>query len=96
MELKMMLYLINVANLADMSQASVCIRGRLHALQSFTANKHTGSEDTRNKLSKNKKGRVISLFLAYERGSNPRPLAYKQVFVPIYYQNLSSSRFIKI
>ena len=32
------------------------------SLQSFTANKHTGSAGTRNKIRKNKKGRVISLF----------------------------------
>ena len=65
-------------------------------IQSITATKHTGSKGTRNKLSKNKKGRVISLFLAYDRGSIPRPLAYKPVFVPIYYHNLSLSRFIRI
>ena len=68
------------------------VRGDI--VQSFIANKHTGSEDTRNKLSKNKKGRVISLFLAYDRGLNPRPRACKPVFVPLDYQNLSLSRFI--
>ena len=65
-------------------------------MQSFTAKKHTGSEDMRNKLSKNKKGRVVSLFLAYNRGLNPRPRAYKPVFVPLDYQNFSLSRFIKV
>jgi len=47
-------------------------------------------------LAKIKKGRVISLFLAYDRGSNPRPRAYKPVFVPLDYLKLSLSRFIKI
>ena len=65
-------------------------------LQSFTATKHTGSEGTRDMLSKNKKGRVISLFLAYDRGSNPRPRAYKPVFVPLDYYKLSLSRFIEV
>ena len=35
-------------------------------MQSFTANKHTGSADARNKLSKNKKGCSREMCLSYE------------------------------
>ena len=56
------------------------------SVQSFTATKHTGSEGTRDMLSKNKK-RTRNI-KKYERVSNSRPRAFELLFVPLDYNTL--------